>query len=92
MRRLAAATVTAPVASTGASITLLAARTTREHFVIENNSTARLYVKFGATASSSDYTFSLAQYDKYESPSDGCYTGIITGLQASGSAMCTEVY
>jgi hypothetical protein len=89
--RAATATVTS-VADTASSTTLLASNASRLGASITNDSSARLYVKLGTTASATDYTVSLAQNDYYEVPFG--YTGRIDGIWASdpnaGAARITE--
>lgn len=52
------------VASAATSTTLLADGATYSEVIIENSDANRLYVHAeGGTASASDYTFSLAQYE-----------------------------
>jgi hypothetical protein len=62
---------------------------------IVNDSTAVLYVKFGATASATDYTAKLNPGAYYEFPrgKDGSiYTGVVHGIWASatGAARLTQ--
>lgn len=58
--------------------------------VIYNEASAILYVKFGATASATDYTVQVAAGGYYELPVD-TYAGVVHGILASGtgSAQCT---
>lgn len=81
------------VADNAANVTLLAANTNRLGATITNDSSARLHVKLGATASTTSYTASLAQHDYFEVPFG--YTGIIDGIWASdpndGAARVTEL-
>lgn len=83
----------ARVASSATSATLLAANADRRRLIIYNESTADLYVKFGATASITSYTVKLGPGDTYESPTDWVYTGIIDGIwsAANGAAQVTEL-
>lgn len=93
-RRAATSAVTT-VADSASSGTLIATNANRMGFVITNDSSARLYVKFGATASTTSYTVSLAQNETYESPAAPVYTGVIDGIWSSdpgdGAARCTEL-
>ena len=81
------------VADSASSATLLASNTSRLGATIENDSSARLYVKLGATASTTSYSVSLDQYGYYEVPFG--YTGRIDGIWASdpgdGGARITEL-
>lgn len=92
--RATTATVTT-VAASASSVTLLAANNARKGATITNDSSAVLYVKFGATASTSSYTVTLAgsgaaPFSYYEVPFG--YVGIIDGIWASatGNARITE--
>lgn len=80
------------VAGTATSTTLLAANTSRLGATIYNDSSARLYVKLGSTASTTSFTVALDQDDYYEVPAG--YTGRIDGIWASdssGAARITEL-
>lgn len=72
--------------------TLLAANPDRKGFSIFNDSTQILYVKLGAAATTTDFSFRITPQGYYES-STLCYTGIITGIWAangSGAARLSE--
>lgn len=88
-----ATAATSQVADTATSTQLLASNANRLGATILNDSSARLYIKLGATASVTDYTVSLAQNDYYEVPFN--YTGNIDGIWASdpnnGAARITEL-
>ena len=81
------------VADTASSAQLLASNGGRVGATIMNDSSAVLYVKFGATASATDYTVRLVQYAYYEVPFG--YFGRIDGIWASdpgdGAARITEL-
>jgi hypothetical protein len=83
------ATVT-QVSSSATSVTLLSANYARLGASIYNNSTAILYVKCGATASTSSFTVQMASETYFELPFG--YTGRIDGIWASanGEAQITE--
>lgn len=90
-----AATVTS-VAGSASSVTLLAANAARISASISNDSTATLYAKFGATASTSSFTVKIPANVYYEVPvgRDGkMYNGRIDGIWsvALGNARITEV-
>lgn len=92
--RPAATATLSNVAGSASSVTLLAANTGRLGAMIYNDSTALLYVKFGATASTSSFTVRLGSQQYYELPNNpGVYTGVIDGIWASatGNARVTEV-
>lgn len=83
---------TTSVAGSASNGTLLASNSNRLGATIYNDSTAVLYVKLGATASSTSYTVQLAANGGYyEVPAN--YTGIIDGIWASatGNARITEL-
>lgn len=84
------ATLTA-VASSASSVTVLAANTGRLGATVWNDSTAILYLKMGATASTTSATVKLAAGAYYEVPYG--YTGILDGIWASanGYARVTEL-
>jgi hypothetical protein len=81
----------ANVASSATNVTLFASNAAAKGLMIHNDSTAVLYVKFGATATSSSYTVKMAADSYYEFP-EPVYTGIVDGIWASanGAARCTE--
>ena len=79
---------TATVASSATVVTLIASNTSRLGATIYNDSTALLYLKLGASASTSDFTAVVAPLTSsiggyYEVPFG--YTGIITGIWASAT-------
>jgi hypothetical protein len=92
MDRAANATVTR-VASSATNVTLAADKGARRTFIIFNESSAVLYVKFGATATTTSYTLQIAAGGMYESPPVG-YSGRVDGIWASanGAAQVTEGY
>lgn len=80
------------VADTASSTTLLSSNSSRRGASIFNDSTEILYVKFGTTASATDFTVKMAAGAYYEVPFG--YTGRIDGIwanNASGSARMTEI-
>jgi hypothetical protein len=84
--------VCANVNSSATNVTLAAARRGRRGVAIYNDSTAVLYLKFGATATTDSYTVQVPSGGYFETPFG--YTGIIDGLWASvnGKARVTEVF
>jgi hypothetical protein len=82
----------ANVAGSASSVALFASNAAARGRVIHNDSTAALYVKFGATASTTSYTVRLDADAYYEFPPP-LYTGVVDGIWASatGSARTTEV-
>lgn len=84
----------ANVASSASNVTLIASNASRKGAYIFNDSTAILYIKFGATASVTSYTVQVAAGGYYELPASPClYTGIVDGIWASanGNARTTEI-
>ena len=80
------------VASSASTGTLLASNANRLGAIIYNDSTANLFVKFGATASSTSFTFKMAAGDTLFIDNGYLYTGIIDGIwdAANGYARVTE--
>lgn len=80
----------ANVASSATNVTLFAAANANAR-TIYNDSTAVLYVKFGATASTTSYTVQIASQGYYEFPQP-VYTGQVDGIWASanGNARLTS--
>lgn len=84
------------VAASASSVSLLAANNARKGATITNDSSAVLYIKLGATASTTSYTVTLAgaagaPFSYYEVPFG--YVGAIDGIWASatGNARITEI-
>ena len=75
------ATVTS-VPSSASSVTLFAENTQAHGRVVYNDSTAVLYLKFGADASTTSYTVQIAANSSYTFPlgSNGIYTGQFDGI------------
>lgn len=83
---------TTSVLDSAVSATLLASNANRLGASIYNDSTVALYLKLGATASTTSFTVKLDADDYYEAPAH--YTGIIDGIWASdaaGAARITEL-
>jgi hypothetical protein len=80
------------VADTASSTTLLSANSARTGCSIQNTSSGVLYVKCGATATTTDFTVRLIQYAYWEAPYG--YKGRIDGIWATdpndGAAVITE--
>ena len=81
----------ANVSSSASSVSLFAATAAAKGRTIYNDSTQVLYVKFGATASSTSYTVQLAAGAYYEVPQPA-YSGAVDGIWASanGNARLTS--
>lgn len=74
-----------PVATSTASATLASAASSGAARIIDNSSSAILYVKFGTgTASSSDFSFAMVANTTWYAP-DNAYAGPIQGILASGT-------
>ena len=84
-----AAAVTA-VASATSNQTLIQANAVRFGVSIYNDSTAILYVKCGANASTSSYTVQIGSQQYWETPFN--YAGQVDGVwgAANGNALVTE--
>lgn len=80
------------VSDTASSTTLLASNAARLGATFFNDSTATLYLKYGATASTSSFTARLDPGGYHELPHPA-YTGIVDGIwsaDASGAVRVTE--
>lgn len=75
------------VTSSASNVTLLAANTNRKTALFFNDSTANLFLKFGATASATSFTVKMTPASFFEMPTP-CYTGIIDGIWASANGAC----
>lgn len=80
------------VAGSATSVTILAANALRKTAILFNDSSAALYLKFGATASATDFSYKVFPNGTWEMP-DVTYTGIIDGIwdSATGTARVTEL-
>ena len=81
------------VASSGSSVTILAANTARKGAVVYNDSTQILYLDLsGGTASNTAYSVQIPSNGFFELPGPTIYNGLITGIWASanGNARVTE--
>lgn len=81
---------TTQVGDSATVVTLKAANSSRVKLVIVNTSSATLYVKEGSTATASDWSYRLEQYD---TAIINDYDGIVTGIwsaDSGGFANCTE--
>jgi hypothetical protein len=88
---IATATLT-NVTSSASSVTIDAANSARRGMIIHNDSTAILFLKYGATASATSYTVEMGPGAYWEMPKP-IYTGIIDGIwsAADGFARVTEL-
>lgn len=82
------------VNDTASSTTLLALNTARKGATFFNDSSSVLYLKLGATASSSSYTVQIAAGGYFELPSynDGqVYKGVIDGIWSADSTGSVKI-
>lgn len=81
------------VASSATTVSLLASNASRKQAAFYNDSTQILYLKLGATASTTSYTVQIPAGGYYELPGVTVYTGAIDGIWASanGNARITEL-
>ena len=81
----------ASVASSNTSVSLWADAAQANGRIVFNDSSAVLYLKFGATASTSSYTVQIAAGASYEF-SQPVYSGAVDGIWASanGNARLTS--
>lgn len=79
------------VSGSVASVSILASNTSRKSFIVTNDSTAILYLAYGATASTTAY--SVKMYPNACYISDFVYTGALSAIwsAAAGSARITEL-
>lgn len=80
------------IASSITNVTLSSATLGRKKWICYNDSTANLYLKFSATASTTSFTIKLVPNAYYEMP-EPIYRGIIDGIwdAANGFARITEL-
>lgn len=88
--------VLANVGASASSVALFASNAAARARMVYNDSadsSAVLYLKFGATASATSFTVAVPAGALYEFPSSPLYTGAVDGIWASatGSARTTEV-
>lgn len=76
------------VASSATSVSLLALNTSRKGATFFNDSTSVLYLKLGATASTTSYTVQIQSMGYYELPFSKVYTGAIDGIWSSANGNC----
>lgn len=74
----------ANVASSATNVTLFAAASSTNSRTVYNDSTAVLYLKYGATASTTSYTVQVAAGGYYEFPQP-TYAGQVDGIWASAN-------
>ena len=69
--------------------TLLAATSTRLHASIYNSDANTLYIKYGATATTSDYSYAITTGSTWDMPYR--YVGIIDGIWAADGAGAAKI-
>lgn len=79
------------VAQSATSVTIVAGNTERHGMIVHNDSTATLYIKLGATASATSYTYKVAPDSTLELPSCYGYTGTIDGIWSGAGAGAARV-
>jgi len=80
------------VAASATSVTLLASNASRKAAFFFNDSTSNLYLKFGATASSTSFTSIVYPNEFFQIPTP-LYTGVVDGIwvTATGTVRVTEL-
>ena len=81
------------VAASVSAITLSSPNFHRAGFIIHNDSTAVLFVKFGSGASDTDFTHRLDSQGSLEHRTGRVYRGLVTGrwVAEGGAAQVTEL-
>ena len=81
------------IAASVTAVTLAAANSIRVGLILYNDSTSDLYVKFGASASITDFTYFLPAGGTMEALAGVSYIGEITGIwiSATGAVQVTEL-
>lgn len=82
------------VNDTASSVQLVASNASRKGLYIHNDSTQALKIKYGTTASATDYTAKIPPDGFWEMPTAPVYTGRVDGIwaaDASGAAQITEL-
>lgn len=85
--------ILASVAGSASSVTLFAANKAARGRIVVNDSTANLFLAYGATATTSAYTAKISPAGYWEGPKP-LYRGVISGIwdAAAGNARLTEEY
>lgn len=88
----AAVSTLSNVSSSATNVTLLALKDTRVGVLLVNDSTANLFLKYGATASSTSYTVKIGSGGYWEMPQP-IWAGQVDGIwdAANGAARITEL-
>jgi hypothetical protein len=90
IRTVASSSSVSAVSTSGTSATLASASAGRLRIIVVNDSSATLYVKYGTTASASDWTVKLAPDSTLD---EDAYTGRIDAILSTGTgtARVTEL-
>lgn len=82
----------ATVSASATAVTVLVSNALRKGFIIYNDSTEIVYIKFGSSAATNDFTFKLFPESAYEH-TNNLYTGVITAIwvNAVGVLEVTEM-
>lgn len=81
------------VSASATSVTLLAANGSRLGVLVYNDSASALYIKYGATASTTSFTVKVPAFTLWEMPSAVLHTGRLDAIwdAATGAARVTEL-
>lgn len=81
------------VSASASNVTLLASNSARKGAIFYNDSTSICYVKFGTTATSSDFTIAMDSKSTIIIDSNPIYTGRVDGIwvSATGAMKVTEL-
>jgi hypothetical protein len=87
------ATSVTSVSASASAVTILAASSSTKGIAVYNDSTVNMYLKMGASASTTSFTVKIPAGGYYESPAAPIYTGIYTALwdSATGAARVTQL-
>ena len=82
----------AAVAASATAVTLKAANPGRKGLVVYNDSAVTLYVGYGLTTTTTDFTYKVLGGGTYEMP-EPIFNGLVQGIwdSASGNARVTEI-
>lgn len=80
------------VSASASAVALKAANPGRKGLVVYNDSGVTLYIGYGATTTTSDFTYKVAAGGTYEMP-EPLFVGLVQGIwdSATGSARVTEL-
>jgi len=84
----AATPTSANVAASITNVTLLASSATRMGAAFYNDSSSAMYLKLGATSSTTSFTVKLVAGAYYEIPGPHIYSGIVDGIWDTATGTC----